>query len=162
LESAKRRLLPLKKSAREAVYLRNGELREPASCHFLFPFDGAVETEKRDNLHLPKETPPLELMRNFVRLTLFTSSEQNVVPLPMKTLAERIRRELESETAHIGHCAIYEPDLQRLWPIDEVNRKQKIALFANEYGFKLSFYKRGLCAIFERDIPAKAHKSTRR
>jgi hypothetical protein len=68
----------------------------------------------------------------------------------MERLAERIRRELETETAQFGHYAIYEPDLQRLWPVDEVNRKQKIAQFANQYGFKLSFYKQGLCAIFER------------
>jgi hypothetical protein len=71
----------------------------------------------------------------------------------MKTLAEKIRRELETETASIGHCAIYEDRLTRLWPIDDADRKQKIAQFANQYGFKLSFYKQGLCAIFEKDIP---------
>jgi hypothetical protein len=71
----------------------------------------------------------------------------------MKTLAEQIRRELENETASIGHCAIYEDRLARLWPLDQVDRKAKIEQFAKEYGFKLSFYKLGLCAIFERDIP---------
>lgn len=70
----------------------------------------------------------------------------------MKTLAQRIRRELEAETQAVGHCAIYENDLKRLWPITEINRKEKISQFAKEYGFKLSFYKLGLCAIFERDI----------
>jgi hypothetical protein len=69
----------------------------------------------------------------------------------MKTLAERIERELETETARIGHCAIYEDDLQRLWPLNEENRKAKIEQFAKEYGFKLSFYKQGLCAIFEKE-----------
>ena len=68
----------------------------------------------------------------------------------MKILARRIKYELELETERIGHCAIYEDQLQRIWPIDEVNRKAKIAQFANEHGFKLSFYKQGLCAIFER------------
>jgi hypothetical protein len=71
----------------------------------------------------------------------------------MKTLAEQIRRELENETASIGHCAIYEDRLTRLWPLNEENRKAKIAQFAKEYGFKLTFYKLGLCAIFEKDIP---------
>ena len=71
----------------------------------------------------------------------------------MKTLAKRIRRELDSETANIAHCIIYENELQRLWPIDAENRKQKIAHFANDNGFKLSFYKQGLCAIFERKSP---------
>jgi len=67
----------------------------------------------------------------------------------MKILARLIRRQLKLEAGKLGHCAIYEDQLQRLWPIDEVNRKQKIAQFADEHGFKLSYYRRGLCAIFE-------------
>ena len=67
----------------------------------------------------------------------------------MKRLAERIQRELETETAGIGHCAIYEGQLKRIWPLNEVNRKSKIEQFAKEHGFKLSFYQEGLCAIFE-------------
>jgi hypothetical protein len=50
--------------------------------------------------------------------------------------------------------------LQRLWSIDEENRKQKIAHFANENGFKLSFYKPGLCAIFERKSPGDSANGT--
>jgi hypothetical protein len=49
------------------------------------------------------------------------------------------------------HCAIYEDELQRIWPLDEKDREKKIAQFATEHGFKLSFYKQGLCAIFERE-----------
>jgi hypothetical protein len=45
--------------------------------------------------------------------------------------------------------------LQRIWPLNEENRKAKIAQFAKDYGFKLSFYKQGLCAIFEKDVPIK-------
>jgi hypothetical protein len=67
----------------------------------------------------------------------------------MKILARLIRRGLKLEAGQWGHCAIYENELQRLWPIDEVNRKQKIAQFADKHGFKLSYYRRGLCAIFE-------------
>jgi hypothetical protein len=74
----------------------------------------------------------------------------------MKILARLIRRRLKSEAGKWGHCAIYEHELQRLWPIDEVNRKQKIAQFADEHGFKLSYYRRGLCAIFE---PKSPHSS---
>jgi hypothetical protein len=82
---------------------------------------------------------------------------QNGCPLAiiMKRLAERIERELKAETARIGHCAIYEDELQRLWPLNTENRKAKIEQFAKEHGFKLSFYKEGLCAIFERDAPIK-------
>jgi hypothetical protein len=71
----------------------------------------------------------------------------------MKTLAKRIRRELAREIPKARHSIIYEDELQRLWPIDEENRKRKIAHFANENGFRLSFYKAGLCAIFERKSP---------
>jgi hypothetical protein len=48
--------------------------------------------------------------------------------------------------------------LQRIWPLDEENRKAKISQFAKEYGFKLSFYKHGLCAIFEKE---SSHKPQR-
>lgn len=62
----------------------------------------------------------------------------------MKTLAEHIRLELDT----MAHCAIYEDELQRTWPIDEKDREGKIEQFANLYGFHLSFYRQGLCAIF--------------
>jgi hypothetical protein len=69
----------------------------------------------------------------------------------MKMLAAQIERELETETAMIGHCAIYEDQLQLIWPLDEENRKRKIEQFAKEHGFKLSFYKLGLRAMFEKE-----------
>jgi len=68
----------------------------------------------------------------------------------MKILARLIRRQLKLDTGKRGHCAVYEDQLQRIWPIDEENRKAKIEQFANDYGFKLSYYKPGLCAIFEK------------
>ena len=76
----------------------------------------------------------------------------------MKTLAKRIRRELERETPGTGHCVVYENELQRLWPIDEQHRRHKIAHFANQNGFKLTFYKQGFCAIFERKSPGDSAK----
>jgi hypothetical protein len=69
----------------------------------------------------------------------------------MKTLARQINHELKVGTW--GHSAVYEPELQRLWPTDEENRKAKIEKFAKEYGFHLSFYRLGLCAIFEKESP---------
>jgi hypothetical protein len=71
----------------------------------------------------------------------------------MKILARLIRHQLKSDTGRWGHCAVYEEQLQRVWPIDEPNRKAKITQFANEHGFKLSYYRPGLCAIFERSTP---------
>ena len=66
----------------------------------------------------------------------------------MKILSEQIERELRAQTGKLGHCAIYEDELQRIWPLNEQNREAKIAQFAREHGFHLSFYKQGLCAIF--------------
>jgi hypothetical protein len=68
----------------------------------------------------------------------------------MKILARLIGYQLKADTGKWEHCAIYEDQLQRVWPIDEENRKAKIEQFAKEHGFKLSFYKQGLCAIFEK------------
>jgi len=40
----------------------------------------------------------------------------------MKSLAEQIRCELELKTQTMGHCAIYEDELQRKWPLEEKGR----------------------------------------
>jgi hypothetical protein len=66
----------------------------------------------------------------------------------MKKLARQIERELQS--GEWKHCAVYEPDLQRLWPLNEEDRQAKIEQFANKYGFRLRFYDKGMCAIFDR------------
>jgi len=71
----------------------------------------------------------------------------------MKILARLIKRKLKAQTGEWGHCAIYENELQRVWPLNEKNRKAKITQFAKEYGFRLSVYKPGLCAIFEEKPP---------
>ena len=68
----------------------------------------------------------------------------------MKILAGLIRRELQLQANEYGHCALYEDELQRVWPLDEENRKAKIEQFAKEHGFRLAFYKQGLCAIFQK------------
>ena len=72
----------------------------------------------------------------------------------VKILASQIKRELETQTAKLGHCVIYENELQRIWPLGETARETKIAQFAREYGFHLSFYKQGRCAIFVKDPPS--------
>lgn len=71
----------------------------------------------------------------------------------MKILAERIRQELKAQLGKRRHCAVYENELQRIWPLDEKNRESKIARFAKDHGFQLRFYKQGLCAIFEKRKP---------
>ena len=69
----------------------------------------------------------------------------------MKILAQLIRRQLRLEANKWGHCAVYEKELQRVWPTTEENRKAKIAQFAEQHGFRLVYYKLGLCAIFVED-----------
>ena len=73
----------------------------------------------------------------------------------MKILARRIKRELGVQTGKRVHFAVYEDELQRIWPLTEKNRQAKIAQFASDYGFQLGFYKQGLCAIFEKERPRK-------
>jgi hypothetical protein len=73
----------------------------------------------------------------------------------MKNLARRIKREFGVQTGKRVHCAVYEDELQRIWPLTEKNRQAKIAQFARDYGFQLGFYKQGLCAIFEKESPCK-------
>src|SRR5262249_17309782 len=72
----------------------------------------------------------------------------------MKILAAPIKRQLLLDAGKRGRCAIYENELQRIWPLNEENRKRKIEQFAKEYGFRWGFYKPGLCAIFEKDTPS--------
>ena len=59
--------------------------------------------------------------------------------------------QLQLEANELGHCAVYEEELQRFWPITEENRKAKIAEFAKKHGFRLAYYKPGHCAIFLED-----------
>jgi hypothetical protein len=39
-------------------------------------------------------------------------------------------------------------ELKRIWPPDDKDREAKIANFAQTYGLRLRFYRKGLCAIF--------------
>jgi len=65
----------------------------------------------------------------------------------MKILASRIAQELKKAK----HCAVYEPDLSRVWPADGRPREAQIASFAKLNGWRLRFYKDGFCAIFDKD-----------
>ncbi len=68
----------------------------------------------------------------------------------METLARQIERKMHGEWRN---CAIYERDLERLWPLNEKDREAKIAQFATQYGFRLRFYSKGMCAIFDKWPP---------
>src|SRR5215471_3370528 len=68
--------------------------------------------------------------------------------------------QLQLKVSDLGHCAVYEKELQRVWPIAEENRKAKIAEFGEKHGFRLAYYKQGHCAIFL-DDSAQAIKECR-
>jgi hypothetical protein len=59
--------------------------------------------------------------------------------------------QLEFKANDLGYCAVYEKELQRVWPITEEDRKAKIGEFGEEHGFRLAYYKQGHCAIFLKD-----------
>ena len=65
----------------------------------------------------------------------------------MRKLLQQIQRELKTAK----HCAVYEEELSRVWPNDGDRREPKLARFAEAHGFRLRFYRDGLCAIFDRD-----------
>ena len=58
-------------------------------------------------------------------------------------------------TWRIRALAIYDYELQRIWPVNEENRKAKIEQFAKQQGFHLSYYKQGFCTIFEGALPSR-------
>ena len=64
----------------------------------------------------------------------------------MKMLATRIAEELKSAK----HCAVYEPDLTRVWP-DGESRRAELVLFAKKHGWRLRYYSHGFCAIFDKE-----------
>ncbi|HEU0273991.1 MAG TPA: hypothetical protein VFQ83_05640 [Candidatus Udaeobacter sp.] len=65
----------------------------------------------------------------------------------MKELKRRIGKELETAK----HCAVYEPELSRIWPESGTSREKQIALFAQQNGWRLRYYKDGFCAIFDKE-----------
>jgi hypothetical protein len=64
----------------------------------------------------------------------------------MRTLLRQIKRELKTAK----HCAVYAEELSRVWP-DGNQREPKVARFAEDHGFRLRFYRDGLCAIFDKE-----------
>jgi hypothetical protein len=65
----------------------------------------------------------------------------------MQKLASDIAEKLKTAK----HYAIYEPELTRIWPRADKAREAKIEIFATAHGWRLRFYRDGLCAIFAKD-----------
>ena len=71
---------------------------------------------------------------------------------------QRLLRQIERELKTANHCAVYEEELSRVWP-DEDQREPQVARFAEDHGFRLRFYRDGLCAIFDKE-PAPTNTRT--
>jgi len=63
----------------------------------------------------------------------------------------RVPRQIKRELKTAKHWAICEEELSRVWSADGNQCERKIARFAEDNGFRLRFYRDGLCAIFDRD-----------
>jgi hypothetical protein len=64
----------------------------------------------------------------------------------MKILASQIAKELK----RAKHCAVYEPELTRVWP-DGETREAQITSFAKKHRWRLRHYSHGFCAIFDKE-----------
>ena len=79
----------------------------------------------------------------------------------MRRLASRIEAELKERE----FCALYDPELEDVFPkaISSTKRKQRIKRFAQEHRLGVTFYEVGLCAIFEKASQSKRRaRSSRR
>lgn len=66
----------------------------------------------------------------------------------MRKLANRIETELKEQEV----CAVYDSELERVWPrtISPEKRKKEIKTFASKHRLNVTFYDVGLCAVFEK------------
>ena len=68
----------------------------------------------------------------------------------MESLAKRIEEGMHGVWRH---CMIRDVFLENIFPTNEPDREEKIAQFATKYGFRLRFYREGMCAIFDKWPP---------
>jgi hypothetical protein len=68
----------------------------------------------------------------------------------METLAKQIERQMHGVWKH---CMIRDVCLESIFPTHEPDREEKIAQFATKHGFRLRFFRQGMCAIFDKWPP---------
>ena len=62
-------------------------------------------------------------------------------------IMQRLKSQIETELKTANHCAVYDPELKRVWGRPN---KARIAEFAKKNGWRLRSYHDGLCAIFDK------------
>lgn len=65
----------------------------------------------------------------------------------MQNLASYIANELKAT----NQCAVYDPELTRVWPRNGIRRQQQIEKFAKQNGWRVAHYKEGFVAIFVKE-----------
>ena len=68
--------------------------------------------------------------------------------------ADTHNSQLQLEASDLGHCAVYEKELQRVWPITEENRRERSRSLGRNTDFGWHITSRGHCAIFIETSPA--------
>ena len=69
----------------------------------------------------------------------------------MQKLASTIAKELKSA----DHYAVYQPELDRVWPRNGKRRQALIEKFAKEHSWRVRHYKDGFVVIFDKEPPSK-------
>lgn len=69
----------------------------------------------------------------------------------MRKLARTIAKELKTA----NRCAVYSPELARVWPGNEIRRQKGIEKFARAHGWRVGYYKRAFVATFVKEPPSK-------
>jgi len=75
----------------------------------------------------------------------------------MRKLVNRIEMELKEQDI----CAVYNSELERVWPkkTSPAKRKQEIKRFAKKHQLEVTFYDVGLCAVFEKPHRAPSERT---
>jgi len=71
----------------------------------------------------------------------------------MESLAAWIAKDLQTER----YSAVYENDLNRIWPLPQKEQEARLREFTIRYGFRLRFYHERLCAVFDKEPPSKGN-----
>jgi hypothetical protein len=72
----------------------------------------------------------------------------------MEALAKYIACALKKE----HQCAVYDIELDRVWPRNGVRRQKKIEEFAKKHGWQVGHYKEGFAAIFVKEPPFRRNR----
>ena len=71
-------------------------------------------------------------------------------------LWHRIKKELQTAK----HCAVYDDELNRVWPFNGKRWESEIARFAQDHRWRLRYYHDGFRAIFDKEPGSRSQRAT--